>query len=545
MNDDVQERVGCLYYRKCTENGSVIEQSQTYNPINLKPQLPIERRVSKRSILFGRWYQRLMRGESAVGISLPNWFASNAVATYFVALIIVNVMFLNYGTEWYFMLFGIAWVMGFFYLSRNLSISWSVAKIRTPKLFEKKLFLTSFLIRAVYVFFSYFFYQGMHGNPFEFSAADSMGYTELAEDWALYFENDTLGQILMDIAQHGVSDMGFPLFLLIPTILFWEGAIIVSRLLSLLGAYTAVLIYRLARRSMDETTARISAIFCALHPVLICYAGMSLKEVLMTFLTVWFIERADSLLRNKQYKFGTVIPVLLIGLSLFFFRTVLGMVAFMAVLFSLLMIDTHVVSIGRKIAIGITVVLFILLAASDRIMNEVHEITNTDIRAQQRISMTARYGSEKGGRRGGGNKFANYAGAAVFAPLIFTIPFPTMVVAEGQEDMRLIHGGNWVRNIMSGLVILAMVMLLLSGDWRQYTLPLSMMLGYLVMLVFTQFAHSLRFHIPTIPFEMLFAAYALTHMRRKHKRWYLYWCLFMIVTCVAWNWFKLAGRGLV
>ena len=52
-----------------------------------------------------------------------------------------------------------------------------------------------------------------------------------------------------------------------------------------------------------------------------------------------------------------------------------------------------------------------------------------------------------------------------------------MVVAEGQEDMRLIHGGNWMRNVMSGFVILAMFMLLLTGDWRKYTLPLAMLLG--------------------------------------------------------------------
>ena len=496
---------------------------------------------SQRNGMLGRWYRRMMSGFPALGTSLPNWFSTYAVATYFVALLFVNVIFLGYGTEWYFILFGIAWVMGFFILSKKFSRQWSILSIKTSQQFESKLFWISFLFRALYVVFIYFFYLEMNGAPFEFQSADSYGYTELAIDWAEYIENGKFWEIIS--LKEGISDLGFPLFMSIPTLIFSNYAIMVVRLLhSLLGAYTAVLIYRIAHRSMEETTARIAAIFCALHPVLICYAGMSLKEILMTFLTVWFIERADLLLRNRRYKFGTIVPVLLIGLSLFFFRTVLGMVAFMAVLFSLLMIDTHVVSIGRKIAIGGVVVCFLLFAASDRILNEVREITNTDVQAQQRISMEKRYGVE-GGRKDG-NEFAKYAGASVFAPLIFTIPFPTIVGTEGQEDMRLIHGGNWVRNVMSGLVILAMVMLLLSGDWRQYTLPLSFLLGYLLVLVFSQFAHSLRFHIPTIPFEMLFAAYALTHLRRKHKRWYLYWCLFMIVTCVAWNWFKLAGRGM-
>ena len=102
-------------------------------------------------------------------------------------------------------------------------------------------------------------------------------------------------------------------------------------------------------------------------------------------------------------------------------------------------------------------------------------------------------------------------------------------MSDGQEDMRLIHGGNWMRNIMSGFVILAMFMLLLSGDWRKYTLPLAMLLGYLLMLIFTEFAHSLRFHIPVMPFEMMFAAYAITNMRKKHRNWYMIWCIFIVI----------------
>lgn len=35
--------------------------------------------------------------------------------------------------------------------------------------------------------------------------------------------------------------------------------------------------------------------------------------------------------------------------------------------------------------------------------------------------------TERRGEREGGNELAKYAGAAVFAPLIFTIPFPTEI----------------------------------------------------------------------------------------------------------------------
>ncbi|MBQ8939564.1 MAG: hypothetical protein IJ047_05005 [Paludibacteraceae bacterium] len=499
------------------------------------------KKMSRRAI----WGQRMLTGTAMITNSLPDWFATYSFAAYLVALVGVNILFAGRGTEWYFWLFGIAWVAGFFYLSVKYSREWSVLKVHKVKSFEKKLFQTGFLIRAAYVVFIYFFYLKMTGQPHEFGSADSMGYIEVAEDWVRYLENDAFGPVLGQSLEHSFSDTGFPLYVTPFVYIFGVefGIFMILIANALLGAFTPVIIYRIASRSMTETTARLAAIFCMLHPVLICYAGMTLKEVLMTFLLVLFIDMADRMLRSKHYSFATIAPTVLVGLSLFMFRTVLGMIAFMAVFFALVMVDSRVTSIGKKVVLGLVLVGIILFSVSDNIMREVNQIRETDVMGQQQISMTKRYGSEKGGKLSG-NRFANKVGAAVFAPLIFTIPFPTMVVTEGQEDMRLIHGGNWMRNIMSGFVIFAMFLLLFTGDWRQHTLPLAMLLGYLVMLTFTQFAHSLRFHIPVMPFEMMFAAYAITNMRKKHRTWYLAWCLFTIVTCFAWNWFKLAGRGM-
>lgn len=509
-------------------------------------QPPIQPPVSPRPMnRRTRWGKRLMSGAALAYTSLPDWFAAYAVSTYAVALLVINIIYSNYATEWYFWLFGIVWVAGFFFLSVKFSRDWSVKRIRRTHSFEKKLFGTGLLLRLLYAVFIYYFYISLTGKPYEFAAADSDGYMQTAQWFAEEWEKDNLWTTVFDYAKLELSDIGYPIAILIPVRLIeGDGATLLIRILqAFVGAYTSVLIYRLTRRSMGETTARIAAIFCMLHPVLICYVGITLKEVLMTFLTVWFIEMGDRLLRERNYNFVTIAPLILVGMSLFLFRTVLAMIVFMALFFALVMMDTRIVSWGKKVALGTLITGVLLLAASENIMNEINQITFEEAQSQQRTSLEARYGEKKGGS--GGNSFAKYAGTAVFAPLIFTIPFPTMVIAtEGQEDMRLIHGGNWMRNVMSGWVILAMFMLLLTGDWRKYTLPLAMLLGYLLMLAFTQFAHSLRFHIPVMPFEMMFAAYAISNLRKKHRNWYLIWCLFMVVACFAWNWFKLKGRGL-
>ena len=509
----------------------------------MTPPLPMPQQPGSRR---ARWNRQLMAGAAMAMKSLPDWFAIYAIATYAVAVIGVNLLYSSYAMEWYFWLFGVMWVVGFFALSVKYSREWSITNFKKAKSIERKLFWTGFAIRAVYVIAIYFFYLEMTGKPYEFQAADSASYIEFAGDWsAIYIAKGKFWAEMSAYSQTHFSDIGYPLFLVLPIHWFGEtAAIIITRLIqAALGAYTSVIIYRITRRSMDETTARFAAIFCMLHPVLICYAGMSLKEVLMTFLVVLFIDMAERLLRNRRYTFGTLAPMILVGGSLFMFRTVLGMVAFIAVFFAIVMIDSKIVSWGKKVITGILLAGILALSVSDNIKQEMNRITESDVMAHQKNSMEKRYGDVKDTKIQR-NAFAKYAGAAVFAPLIFTIPFPTIVVTQDQEDFRLIHGGNWMRNIMSGFVVLAMFMLLLSGDWRQYTLPLAMLLGYLVMLVFTEFAHSLRFHIPVMPFEMMFAAYAITKMRSRHKRWYLYWCLFTIVTCFAWNWFKLAGRGL-
>ena len=512
-------------------------QMPPFAPIPPQMGMPMSRRA--------RWGKQLMAGKAFGFQTLPDWFATYAVAMYAIALLGVSFINSAYAMDWYFWLFGIIWVTGFFFLSTKFSIDWNEIKIRKAKVFEKKLFITGLVIRTIYVFIIYAFYQSMTGRPHEFQGADSISYIEFAGDWCIYWENGRLWTEIVEYAKTSFSDMGYPLFILLPLRWLGEENVVMPLLLlnALMSSYMNVIVYRLTRRTINEPTARIAAIFCMLHPVFICYTGMTLKESLMTMLLVLFIDFADQLLRNRKYTFATVFPVVAIGISLFMFRTVLGMIAFMSVFFALVMIDSRIVGFGRKFIVGVILAGVLLMAVSEDIMREIDAVTQTDVRQQQQISMSQRYGTE-GGRKDG-NAFAKYAGTAVFAPLIFTIPFPTMVNAtEGQEDMQLIHGGNWMRNVMSGFVILAMFMLLLSGDWRKYTLPLAMLLGYLLMLAFTEFAHSLRFHIPVMPFEMMFAAYAITNMRKKHRVWYMVWCMFMVVACFAWNWFKLAGRAL-
>ena len=108
----------------------------------------------------------------------------------------------------------------------------------------------------------------------------------------------------------------------------------------------------------------------------------------------------------------------------------------------------------------------------------------------------------------------------------------------------MLNGGNFVKNILSGFTIFALFILLFRREWRQHVLPLAVMCGYLVVLVFSNFAHAERFHFPILGFELLFAAYGVSQMTNRHKRWFNIWIVVVSLAVFVWALIKLRGRGL-
>lgn len=491
-------------------------------------------------------------------VIFPKWLSKNALIAYFLALAVVTFMYSSYSLPWYYVLSGVIAVLVFFLYGSTAIKDTSLDKLRKESRFEKRIFLIAFVPRVIWMLLIYTIFMQNYGNAFGFENADATYY-------------DTLGQFVAGLIKNGnfhfydeisrwsggeeLSDMGYGIYAgVIYFVTGSEGvvvpiglggtplAIITLRLMKCLwSSLTVLLIYRLAKRNFGEQTARIAAIFCALWPNFWYYCGAHLKETEMVFLGVLFVEQADQMLRSRQFTAWKVIPILLIAAAIFTFRTPLGLVALLALVFSIVMSSTRVVSWGKRIVVGFMAIALIGIVAGNRIEEKSRMLWESVESHQQEGNMEWR------SERDNGNAFAKYAGAAVFAPMIFTIPFPTMVRPfEGQEVQQLLNGGNIIKNILSGFTILALVMLLLSGKWREHLLPLSFMLGYLVVLTFSTFAHSERFHQPIMPLEMMFAAFGLSVAltKKKYKRWFTYWCGLMFIAAIAWNWFKMAGRGL-
>ena len=258
----------------------------------------------------------------------------------------------------------------------------------------------------------------------------------------------------------GISDSGYIFYLSYLYRIIGPNIFLTRVIKCFISAFTCVLLYKLARRSMGELVGRMVGIFAMLFPNLIFYCGLHLKETEMLFLIVAYIERADNLLRERNFKWWNIVLVALLVISLFSFRTVLGAVAVFSFISALVFAPTKIVSKGRRaILIGWTV-LALLVLAGGTIATEIEGVWENRMvnQSTKRTQQTIR-----------GNQWAQYATGTVMAPMMFALPFPTMVDVDEQYTQQMLSGGNFVKNCMSIFVVIALYLVIfVKKNWRNF-----------------------------------------------------------------------------
>ena len=461
----------------------------------------------------------------------PKQIATKGIYLYLGALAAVSIFFIRHAMSWEYILMGIAWVVGFFLLSSYCSKKWQ-------DLPQKRLLINLFFIalglRVFWVFFSYIFYTIKTGIPFEFSAGDALWYyeestgnihTEWKNIWNYLFVDTT-----------SVSDSGYVFYLTFWAKIFGENILFPRLINSVFSAAAVPLIYLLAKRNIGEEGGRLAAIFACFMPNLIFYCGLHMKEAFMIFLIVAYLERADYLIRSKHYNILNIALPVFLALVLFTFRTVLGAVAVFSLATALVFTNTSVIGRGKRIMLIGWGVLAALTFTGGTIMNEVDGlIEQKDInQSNKRLMQTER-----------GNQWAKYATGTVMAPMMFVLPFPTMVDVDEQYTQQMLSGGNFVRNFLGGFVLIAVFSaIFITKNWRNLSLIGSFVIAYLGIVSISGFSNSERFLLPGLPVLLIMAAYGVTLLNEKNYKFIKIWYWVVPVMAFAWAFFKLGSRGL-
>ena len=461
----------------------------------------------------------------------PKIIANKGLVLYVVSLLAVSIAFNSFAMPFMWMLLGVAGVSLFFVLAPKLSKEWQGKSVKD---FTRNLFWIAVLLRVVWVVFSYYFYLSQTGQPFEYGSADAIGYHDEA-DWLAYEDWNYIWDFLF-ASRSSYSDSGYSFYLTALYKVFGHNIMLARLLKTVYSAFTCVLLYKLASRSISEQVGRMVGVMAMLMPNLIIYCGLHVKETEMLLLIVAFLERTDFVLRSKKFTFfGILVPVLLAAV-LFLFRTVLGAVAFFAFVTAVVFSPSRIMKKGRRWAMAGWVILAIVVLAGGVIMNEVEQYWNNRNVNQEskRMEQTSR-----------GNQWAKYATGTVLAPMIFVMPFSTMV-DTGQENQMVMHGGNYVRNFMGVFVLITLfIVLFKKKNWRNFALVGSFAVGYLGVIAMSGFANAERFLLPGLPCLIILWAYGISELTPKSYKFVKYWYVIVSVIEIGWAYFKIGSRGLL
>lgn len=462
----------------------------------------------------------------------PKQISSKAIYLYLGALAAVSLLFYRFAMSPTFIIMGIVWVVGFFLLTTYCSKKWQ--DIPEKKLI-RNLVLVALGLRIVWVIFSYFFYLIKTGAPFEFEAADSMGYWGDAA-W-LSTERWPVIKDYLFTSRSTVSDSGYVFYLTYLYKVIGPNIFLTRVIKALISSATVVLLYFLAKRNIGEEGGRLAAIFACFMPNLIIYCGLHLKETEMLFLMVTFLERADYLLRSRKYNVFTIAIPVLLAASLFTFRTVLGAAAVFSVVTAIVFTNTSVIGRTKRIMLIAWGVLAATMLTGGTIMNEVDGLWEDrgENQSIKRHQQTVR-----------GNQWAKYATGTVMAPMMFVLPFPTMVDVDEQYNQQIMSGGNYVRNFFGAFVLIAVFSaVFVTKNWRNLSLIGSFVIAYLGIISVSGFSNSERFLLPGLPVLLIMAAYGMTQLNAKSYRFVKIWYYVVPVMAVAWAYFKVGSRGLL
>lgn len=471
---------------------------------------------------------------------LPKWVYEKGTMVAFLVIAVVWAYFSSRHMDLYIYVLYIIEILGFFYGANSLTQKWSRV---SPKQFAKNIMIWGILIRVAFCIFQYYMSVQRGGGSFVIES-DEAWYVPSGKEVADGIRNLDFSFVNTWLSWGvEIGDLGYPIWL--GVIYFLSGSVsdafVPLMAKAVLGGLTCFSIYRLSERHFGESVARMAAVFCMLNPNMIWWCGSLMKETEMVFLTVLFADLMDQVIWGKRFTLKTLWPAVAVGLYLVLFRAALALVCFLAFFAAVVLASNRIVSTGKKVIAGVLVGLVLVTGFGNQLAEQTQQMYENVASGGQQTNMNWRT------QRENGNQFAKYAGATVFAPLIFTIPFPTLAFTyDGQVPLMEVSGGNVVKNLMSYFVILSMFILLLSGEWREHIFPIALLCGYLAVLVVSSYAQSGRFHMPAIPFEMLFAAYGI-HLAKntsKYRRWWIYALAFEFVACIGWQWFKLKGQGL-
>jgi len=466
-------------------------------------------------------------------LSIQKYIFEQSILLFVVLLFGISVVFMQFALPAFWIVIDFTVVYLFFFSFYRFSNRWMNL---SEKIIRKRIFWSALWIRVGYVLLSYLFFMEMTGLPFEFQSADAMGYHYQGLRIAEFFR---MGQfdITPLIYFEKMSSRGIMILMGAVYTIFFDSVVAFRILNSILGAWACVMIFDMARRSFGLRAARVCAAMAVPAPPLIYYCGLHLKEAVIIFLMVFYMNIADRLLKEKQFSVRNL--AMLVGTTalMFLFRNALAVALFLSFITALILIPKSETSPPKRFAVAAFLVFSLVLLSMADLETEAQKETMYYV-AQKASNLEdhMRLYAQRG------NVFATKAKRAVFAPLGFIGPLPTLV-DTGQKNIIMLAGAMFFRNIFAFFVFISLYYMVKRKQWRHHIFFITVFFSWLFILSNSGYALQDRFHLVFVPIIILFSGYGISLAEKKSIANFRLYLMFLGGLIFAWNWFKLAGRG--
>jgi 4-amino-4-deoxy-L-arabinose transferase-like glycosyltransferase len=429
----------------------------------------------------------------------------------------------------------------YFFVIRATSVRWRKS---TSRAFIKKLFIWAWISRVTAMVVLVIIAEYTWGRPFYVGASDAIGFSIKAEAISQILLSGKFSDIIPALQNYYWSpDNWGPIFVtsIIYTI-FGPYPLMAKLFITLMGAGTTLLIYKTARELWDEKIARLSGILWAFFTLSFFYSSILLKEEFVVFFSMLALYSFIKIINARDLGIKYIVLVSVSLTAVFYFRVIAGatLISVFILTFILNKYKGHYVA---SLFYGSLLMALILMFVNYFGYMEIYT---------ERVFSAHRFSSSYMAEVSRGQSYAQLVGIPVYLLMSFLAPFPSVVeIPLSARDYYLGLGHGPTYYPISGLIIWSFLNYFgLIGLYRsmkdnlgRYAPIWSFAVFYTLALGFTVMFTRVRFGYNVMPVFFILIAVGVSYRHLyPNLRYYL---VFAILLIVAWNIFRLAGRGMI
>jgi len=339
--------------------------------------------------------------------------------------------------------------------------------------------------------------------------------------------------------------MGYNVFLSIIYYLFDNSIIAVRFLHCLIDSISVILIYRISRFFWDANISRFASILSMIFPLQIFYVSVHLKETIMIFFTLVAIYYSIKLVYEKF----SIIKIFILTFSIV---AVLSLRTPLALVLILSIIGYYVINNKKPLYYKVTLLLFFIISLYI-CMNYLNIYKEFESKSKRYVGIESNETRGRGGRsinlyKSRGQSFAVYASFPLLLIQGISTPYPSMVktnIKFYNQTLQWYHIGSLFIWVYMSFFCFVGLYYSIKYKFKENSILIFYIFGYIIALVSSLYIMSIRFNIVKLVPLLIFVAIGFYHTpKNKFKYWYIY-VILMSIIILAWNFVKLAGRGLI